>query len=174
MSAYNSEIAQALRRTADLLEIEGASPPAVRAYRNAARTIAALSSDVAHLVAQHEDLSELPGISSGMGSEIVELVQTGTTAQIEEIQARISPDLVELAKTSGLGRKRLGSIIRKLGISTLKELEVAAQRHRICQLPGFGDKTEARVLEATARTRSAHRQLPQEASHPRSVRDVSG
>lgn len=174
MSAHNLQIAEALNRTADLLEIEGANPPAVRAYRNAARTIAALSSNVAYLVAQQEDLSELPGIARGMVSEIVELVQTGTTAQIEDIQRRISPDLVELAKTSGLGRKRLGSIIRRLGISTLEELEEAARQHRICQLPGCGEKTEARVLEASMRARSAYRDLPQDASHLRGAREMPG
>jgi DNA polymerase (family 10) len=173
VSACNSQIAEAFDRTADLLEIEGASPLAVRAYRNAARTIAALSSNVAYLVAQHEDLSELPGISTGIVSEIAELVQTGTTAQIEEIQHRVSPGLVALAKTCGLGRKRFGSIIRELDVSTLEELEEAARRHRICQIPGFGEKTEAKVLDATLRARCVHRNLPEDAPHPRGVRASS-
>ena len=42
MSARNAEIAEAFNRLAELLEIEGANPFRIRAYRNAARTVAEL------------------------------------------------------------------------------------------------------------------------------------
>ena len=47
MPVLNAEIADILNRTAELLEIEGANPFRVRAYRNAARTVGGLPRGVA-------------------------------------------------------------------------------------------------------------------------------
>ena len=49
----NFEIAVVLASVADLLEIDGANPFRVRAYRNAARTIEALPESVEARSGQH-------------------------------------------------------------------------------------------------------------------------
>lgn len=45
----NAEVARVFRELADLLEIQGANPFRVRAYRNAARTIEELPESIAVL-----------------------------------------------------------------------------------------------------------------------------
>jgi DNA polymerase (family 10) len=52
----NAEIAEILNRTAELLEIEGANPFRVRAYRNAARTVSGQPRSVAGML--RKDASE--------------------------------------------------------------------------------------------------------------------
>jgi DNA polymerase (family 10) len=52
----NSEIAQIFGDVADILEIQGANPFRVRAYRTAARTISGLGRNVADMIDEGEDL----------------------------------------------------------------------------------------------------------------------
>jgi len=73
MPVHNSEIADILGRLATLLEIEGANPFRVRAYQNAARTLDGLAREVVDLLAEGEDLSELPGIGKDLAAKIEEI-----------------------------------------------------------------------------------------------------
>ena len=84
MPVHNADIAAVFDEIADLLEIESANPFRVRAYRNAARTLRDLNQDVAAMIAQGEDVTELPGIGKDLASKIKEIVETGTAAMLEE------------------------------------------------------------------------------------------
>ncbi len=66
----NVEVARVLNAYADLLDIQGDSPFRMRAYRNAAQTVAGLSQPVAQLVEAGEDLRKLPGVGSSMAEHI--------------------------------------------------------------------------------------------------------
>src|SRR5579883_63694 len=46
----------------------------------------------------------------------------------------------------GLGPKRARSLYERQGITSLDQLREAARRHRIRELDGFGEKTEAAIL----------------------------
>ncbi len=78
MPVHNAEIAALFERLADLLEIQGANPFRVRAYRNAARTIAGHPEPLADLVARGADLQELPGISEALVGKIATIVQSSS------------------------------------------------------------------------------------------------
>ena len=52
MAVHNAEIAVAFDHLADLLEIDGANPVRVRAYRRAARTIEDLPRSAAEIIAR--------------------------------------------------------------------------------------------------------------------------
>ncbi|MEX1051446.1 MAG: helix-hairpin-helix domain-containing protein, partial [Gemmatimonadales bacterium] len=73
----NVEIAATFEEVADLLEITGANPFRVRAYRNAARTIESHATPMRTLVAEHADLTELPAIGKDTAKYIGELVVKG-------------------------------------------------------------------------------------------------
>src|SRR6266498_771323 len=63
----NAEIARLLSDVADLLEISAGNPFKVRAYRNAARTVADHADPIAELVAGGDfDLTDLPGMGGGI------------------------------------------------------------------------------------------------------------
>ena len=68
----NVEIAGALREVGDLLEILGANPFRVRAYRNAIRTVVEHTTPMKKLVEDGADLTELPSIGKGMADNIIE------------------------------------------------------------------------------------------------------
>ncbi|TAJ07997.1 MAG: DNA polymerase/3'-5' exonuclease PolX [Nitrospirae bacterium] len=146
MPVHNADIAAKLDEIADLLEIEDANPFRIRAYRNAARTLRDLSREVTSLLAQGEDLTELPGIGKDLAGKIEDIVKTGTTAMLDEHRRAVPPTLTELLKIPGLGPKRVKTLSRALGIRTLKDLHHAARAGRINALAGFGEKLERQIL----------------------------
>ena len=86
---HNAEIASALDEIADVLEIEGANPFRIRAYRNAARLIGDLGREVTDMVRVGEDLTGLPGIGADLAGKIAEIAATGRSAFLEALHAQI-------------------------------------------------------------------------------------
>jgi DNA polymerase (family 10) len=148
MPVHNRDIATCFNTLADLLEIEGANTFRVRAYRNAARTIAGLPQRVADMVAEGDDLASLPGIGQDLGEKVAEIVTTGKLQLLEDVQSRTRPELATLLHLPGLGPKRVQTLHHALGIRRLDELEEAAKTGKVRQLSGFGKQTEQRILEA--------------------------
>ncbi len=147
MPITNSEVADIFTEVADLLEIEGANEFRVRAYRDAARTISGLPRSVREMLADGEDLTELPGIGDDLAGKIEEIVETGSLEQLVEIRARTPPSLGKMLNIAGLGPKRVQTIHNELGVVTLDELQEAAQTGQIRELHGLGPKIEEKILE---------------------------
>ncbi len=150
MTVHNAEVATAFEEMADLLEIEGANPFRVRAYRFAARTLRDLPAEVGEMVAKGEDLTSLPGIGDDLAGKIKEILATGTAAAIEAQRKRVPATLTGLLRIPGLGPKRVKRLAHELKIRSLSELQTAAQAGRVRTLAGFGEKTEQHILDALA------------------------
>jgi len=149
MPVQNMDVAEIFDTYADLLEIEDANPFRVRAYRNAARTVAQLPRDLAEMIRAGDDLTELSGIGKDLAGKIQEIVKTGRLFDLEEME-RESADLRELMKIPNLGPKRVKALNRELGIDSPEALKRAAENRQIRKLDGFGKKTEKQLLEAAA------------------------
>ena len=147
---HNADVATAFEEMADLLEIEGANPFRVRAYRFAARTLRDLPAEVGEMVAKGEDLTSLPGIGDDLAGKIKEILATGTAAALEAQRKRVPATLTELLRIPGLGPKRVKRLAHELKIRSLSELQTAAQAGRVRTLAGFGEKTEQHILDALA------------------------
>ncbi len=148
MPVHNEDIAAVFDEIADLLEIEGDNPFRVRAYRNGARTLRALGQDVRTLIERGEDVTRLPGIGKNLATKIHEILETGHCRTLDKLRKRVPADLTELLKIPGLGPRRVHALYHELDIHNHEQLERAARDGLIQQLPGFGAKTEARILEA--------------------------
>lgn len=147
-TVHNADIAAALDEIADILEIKGANPFRVRAYRNAARVIAGLPTEVAAMIARGEDLSELPGIGKDLANKIADLAATGTTPLLAELRKQLPPETTELLRLPGLGPKRVKMLHDALGIETLPQLRDALQDGRVRQQAGFGERLTRHLLQA--------------------------
>jgi DNA polymerase (family X) len=159
LPVYNSDVAEIFGQVADLLDIEGANEFRVRAYRNAARTITTLSRNVADMVEEGADLTELQGIGEDLAGKIEEIVKTGTLQQLQEIKQRTPAELAEMLDIAGLGPKRVQAIYKDLEITTLDELQEAAKEGEIRELEGFGEKTEQNILDELEREPEKERTL---------------
>ncbi|QDU51919.1 DNA polymerase/3'-5' exonuclease PolX [Gimesia panareensis] len=144
----NAEIARQFEELADLLEIQGANPFRLRAYRNAARTISGLPDSVQEIV--HNDpkeLQELPGIGKDLAEKIQTIVEDSTLPQLEELKEQIPPDVVRMLDIPGIGPKKVAFLFSELNIHTLDDLKAAAENGVIAEQKGFGKKTEQIILE---------------------------
>jgi DNA polymerase (family 10) len=148
MPLHNEDVAAVFEEIADLLEIEGDNPFRIRAYRNGARALRELGRDVRTLVEEGEDLTRLAGIGKNLAAKIHEIIDTGHCSTLDKLRKQLPADLAHLLKLPGLGPKRVHALYHELDIHTDEQLERAARDGLIRQLPGFGEKTEARILEA--------------------------
>lgn len=142
----NPEIARTLEEVADILEIQNANPFRIRAYRNAVRTVETLMIPLRRWIEEDRPLTDLPNIGKEMATHIREMVETGTLGFRDELLAEIPRPLIELMRLPGLGPKKARKIWDELQISSVDELEAAALAGRIASLPGFGAKTQERIL----------------------------
>ncbi|PTQ81698.1 DNA polymerase (family 10) [Nitrosospira multiformis] len=148
MPSHNADIAAVFEEIANLLEIEGANPFRIRAYRNAAQAIGALSTEAYVLLENKEDLTELPGIGRDLAGKIEEIVATRHCTLLDRLQTELPPAVTELLKVPGLGPKRVRHLYHDLDVQTVEQLYGAARDGRIRALPGFGEKTELNILQA--------------------------
>ena len=147
----NADIARLLGEVADLLEISAGNPFKVRAYRNAARTVADHPDPVDELVRGGEfDLTDLPGIGGGIAKEITALVETGALPQRQQLVATIPPGLLDLLRIPGLGPKRVKLFHDELKVNSVADLKAALEAGKIAKLPGFGPKLLEKIREGVA------------------------
>lgn len=147
MPIHNADIAAIFEQIAELLEIQGANPFRVRAYRNAARTVGEFGQELAALVAAGRELPHLPGIGDDLAGKIREIATTGRCALLERLRGELPPALTELLAVPGLGPKRVKALHEALGVDTVEQLRAAAEAGRIRAVSGFGPKTEQRILD---------------------------
>jgi DNA polymerase (family 10) len=144
---HNADIAAVFAEIADLLEIQGGNPFRIRAYRNASRTVGELGRDLATLLGRGGELPKLPGIGPDLAGKIREICASGSCALLERLHHELPPAITELLKIPGLGPKRVRMLHDALDVDTVEELRRAAGAGRIRELPGFGEKMEARIRE---------------------------
>lgn len=145
----NSQIADLLRETAQLLEAQGANPFRVSAYRNAAMEIARLPESVRAIFDDKgvAGLEALPHIGSGIAAAIAEMLITGRWSQLERLRGTV--DAVQLFRTvPGIGPGLAERIHDELHLDTLEALEVAAHDGRLEAVAGVGPRRAAAIRAA--------------------------
>ncbi len=157
MPVQNAEIAALFDQAAELLEIKGDNPFRCRAYCRAARLIEGLPKSVTSLLKAGEDLSELPGIGKDLAGKIAAIVTTGKFDLLESLKHELPGDLGEIAALPVLGPKRVKLLYDKLGVRSIEDLHRAAKAGRLCELRGFGPKSEAKLLAALTKPPSEKR-----------------
>jgi DNA polymerase (family 10) len=149
----NEELADVLTRIADLLEIKGEILYKFLAYRKAADSLRNLAENADTLYRQGR-LTEIPGVGKAISEKIGELLDTGKLEFLQRLESEVPPSLVDLLEVPDVGPKKAALFWKQAGITTLAELESAARAGSLRQLPGLGERSEARILagiEALAR-----------------------
>ncbi len=157
------QAAEVLVNIATLLELKGENPFKSRAYLNAARALEGTTEPLDKLVAENR-VGEIKGIGEGIQKKLVELVATGKLAYYEDLKAATPPGLVALLEIPGLGPKKIKALHDELGIESVEQLEEACKEDKVAKLKGFGEKTQANIVEGIKRRRDyASRHLLSEA-----------
>ena len=150
----NQEVADILYEIADYLEIKGVQWKP-RAYRRAAGSIETLSDPIEEMY-QQGGLQEVSGVGESIADKIAEYLDRGELEYLNNLREEMPHGLRGLMSIEGIGPKMAEKLYQQLNVTTVDELEQAAQNHKIRKLEGFGEKTEENILENISMYRESH------------------
>jgi DNA polymerase (family 10) len=147
----NRQIAEVFSNIADILEFQNGNPYRIQAYRHAARGILDLDEAASAILARGAELP-VPGLGQRLRRRVAELIETGTMTFSNNLYLQALPQGVRLMMTIPLvGVHTAVRLYEELGIDTPEKLQHAARQQSIRHLPGFGPRSEARLLRAVER-----------------------
>jgi len=143
------KLADVLEEIALLLEMKGENPFKVRAYRQGAEAVSNHDGDIVAMAIQNE-LAGIKGIGEALRDKLHELASTGKLEFHEKLRAEFPPGIFGLFDLQGLGPKKVQALHKALGVGSIEELKAACEADKVAGLPGFGAKTQVKILEAIA------------------------
>jgi DNA polymerase (family 10) len=151
----NSDIAAVFDHVADLLEYQGENVFRVRAYRAAARTVGSMVESLANIRKDPQRaLTDLDGIGTDLAGKIGELLDSGRLQLLDDLQKKVPAVAFELMRVPGLGPKKAKLLVEALRLTSLDALEQACRDGKVQEIKGFGEKTQAAILENIAFAKS--------------------
>src|SRR5437762_1002984 len=142
----NLEVSFIFNQIADLLEIQGANPFRVRAYRRAALNIEGLADNIETLAA-NGTLRNVPGIGEDLANKIDEYVRSGKIQFHEDLKLEVPPGLAKIVEIPSVGPKTAKEIYDRFKVQSIDELEALCKTDKLLSVPGFKQKTIDNVLK---------------------------
>jgi DNA polymerase (family 10) len=153
------DIARALQDVALLMALSGGNAFKVRAYERGAQIVGDLGDQLSTLI-EEDQLTTVEGIGPSLAKQIAELWNTGSSALLAELLSAHPPGALELARVPGMTLRRLRALHESLGVTSIEALRDACLAGRVRGVPGFGVKTEERLLAAVERVLSPPPEVP--------------
>ncbi len=145
MSA-NARVSEVLYEIGELLTIKGDRFRS-RAYNMAAQRVRTLTEDLRR-IRERGELEEIPGVGKSIAAVIEEILDTGQSAQLEDLREELPTGVRDLMELEGVGPKKALRFQQELGIATIDDLETAIKAGGLRGLRGFGEKTEENLLRS--------------------------
>lgn len=142
-------LADVLDEIALLLELKNENPFKVRAYRQGAETVRSFDGDIVQLAAANQ-LDGIKGIGEALRDKLHLLATTGSLLYHQHLRAEFPAGLFDLYELQGLGPKKIKALYDALKIDSIAALKAACTNGKVASLPGFGEKTQRKILEAIA------------------------
>ncbi|MBD3174057.1 MAG: DNA polymerase/3'-5' exonuclease PolX [Armatimonadia bacterium] len=142
----NRDIGEVLEEIASLMEFQGAEFFRVRAYRRAADAIAHAPFQI-DADTPPGKLTDLDGVGGSIADAVLQIAETGTCDQREELMEDFPEGLLDVLKVPGVGPKRAALFFREAGVHDLTTLRQAAEDGRLAELEGMGEKSQQNVLK---------------------------
>ncbi|WP_199117524.1 DNA polymerase/3'-5' exonuclease PolX [Pedobacter sp. ASV28] len=139
----NKPISRTLRFLSQLMELHNENPFKVKSVANAAFKIDKLPFAIAGKPTA--DIEKIDGIGKSIASKIIELLETGTIQELENLVAQTPSGVVDMLAIKGIGPKKIGVIWHDLHIENIGELYYACNENRLIEAKGFGLKTQEEI-----------------------------
>ena len=119
----NADIADRLMSLAQLLSTQKENPFKIKAYRRAAKSVAAIGESLEDEVRSDADITGYPAIGEGIAGVIREIVLNGTSRKLESLRSQVKPEVAALSEYPRLDPARVLRAYKKLKISSVQELK---------------------------------------------------
>ncbi len=139
-------IARLLKLTAQLMELHHENPFKVKSVANAAFQLD--KTDIALGGKGLAELEAIPGIGKSIAHKIIEIEQSGSLQELDELLRKTPAGVVEMLSIKGIGPKKVAQLWEELQIESPGELLYACKENRLLELKGFGAKTQESVRKA--------------------------
>ena len=94
-----------------------------------------------------EKIYSIKGIGESTGKKIIEIIETGKLAAVEEMINKTPAGVIEMLKIKGIGPKKISTIWKEMEIESIGELLYACKENRLKLFKGFGEKTQQGIIE---------------------------
>ncbi len=135
-------IIKTLEKIALYMELQGENPFKVGAFRKAAQVLELDDRSLSEM----DNISSLKGIGAATGAVIQDLIETGESSLLKELQEAVPSGLLPMLKIPGLGGKKIAKLYKELQIDSIEALKGACEAGQVRELAGFGPKTEIKIL----------------------------
>ena len=142
----NKEISTHFSLLSKLMDIHGENSFKSKSYSNAAFAIGKLPYEIEEVGI--EAVEGEYGIGKGSLDAILQLMDDGELAALEEVKAKTPEGILELISIRGIGAKKIGQLWRELQIDNPGDLLQACEENRLVALKGFGTKTQKTIQES--------------------------
>ena len=141
----NKDIIQILKQTASLLELFGENQFKVRSYQTAVYNLERTELSLIRL--DKKQLAELPGIGKSIAVTIDEIKSTGTSSTLENLLKQTPSGILQLLQIKGIGARKIKAVWDELQVESVEDLYQAAIKGALSEIPGFGKKTQDKILQ---------------------------
>jgi len=142
----NYFIADQFTLLAKLMDMHGENSFRSRTYSSAAFAIEKITQPLADI--PEDKLYSIKGIGESVAKKVIEMLQTGRLATLQEYISKTPPGVLEMLNIKGLGPKKIATIWKEMGVESVGELLYACNENRLLLYKGFGAKTQQNVQEA--------------------------
>lgn len=141
----NDAIAENFSLLSKLMDIHSENSFKAKSYATAAYTIEKLPMQLSAV--DQNKIFSIKGIGESVGQKIIEQLNTGSLAALNEYILKTPPGVIEMLHIKGIGPKKISTIWLDMGIESLGELLYACNENRLTLYKGFGEKTQQNVKE---------------------------
>ena len=131
----NLAVARLFEEIAQSREVAGEQGHRLRAYRRAARGVAATPESLEQLAAEGR-VREIPGVGASLAALIAEFLETGAMGTHQRLVHEHPPGLAPLLQAHGFGPAGVQALHTALGVTDLDAVEQAGREGRLAQTLG--------------------------------------
>jgi DNA polymerase (family 10) len=147
----NKEVITKLKEVVAAMEVKNYNRFRIAAYGNAIAVLENYSESLYDMW-QNGRLNQIPGLGASLINHLNELFKTGAVKQFDSALKDLPQGMFSLLALRGVGPKKAFKLSTQFGLdrreTAIEKLKKIARQNKIQDLEGFGEKSEAQILEA--------------------------
>lgn len=159
----NKEVVAQLKEVLAAMDVKNFNVFKVRAYQNAIAILDNLTVSIFDLW-ENGRLKEIPGVGASIYSHLDEMFKTGEVKEFEAIKKGLPEGMFGLIGIRGIGARKAFKLAMAFKLNNrenaVEKVKEHAEKGDIQKLEGFGEKSEADILEAIGQFKMTKNEKP--------------
>jgi DNA polymerase (family 10) len=139
----NSEIVDKVDQAISYMELLDYNTFKINAFRNLSQQVEKTARPIR--LSTKEEIQA--GFSKSMSAVLVSLLETESFDELDALEREIPSGVRSMLQINGIGPKKVQTLWKEAGITTLEELKTACQRSQVSQIKGFGLKIQETIIQ---------------------------